>query len=222
VVLVVPEKDTIARLATSDFNNSGNLPMLFMQNIAKKIDQNKFHFPLRQLLEIVSDDSFSHPDSHLSPIFYWEIFKQIINQWGLDSYIQEFIPEEVLRPGGGDFTSKFLNEDTNGMMREFTSPNSSASKIIGGSPEFESPLRNSRVSFFNEFAVFGSSVLILGDSHSSLGSSPYLTSIFTYFFKEVSFFWNPCNLYEIELDKQNYDFCLCEISQRFVLPNFID
>jgi len=219
-IVVIPEKDTIARFVTSDFINSGLLPMLFMQNVAKKIDQNKFHFPLRQLIEIASSNSFSYPDSHLSPMFYWEIFKGIIDQWGLASHINKFTPLEELRSGGGDLTSKFLNYDTDGMMFEFKTPNASLSQIYGGSKEFKSPLASSHVSLLNESAIIKGSVLILGDSHSSLGGSPYLTSIFSHFFREVSFYWNPCNLSHIELDKLNYDYCLCEISQRFIFPNF--
>lgn len=222
LIVVIPEKDSISRFITNDFKNSSINPLLFMSALNTKIDKNKFLFPLYDLVSLGADLDFKQPESHLTPECYWKIFTIILSQWDLDSVLNNTICISKISDKYGDLRSKFPPGVVDNPVKTLESFDCNNSSITYGAKEFMNPLRNSFVRWTNESAPIKSSLLILGDSHSSLGDSPYLTSIFSFFFEEVSFYWNPCYLYDVELDKKNYDYCLCEISQRFIFPIMSD
>jgi hypothetical protein len=220
IVLIIPEKDTLARISNDDFIDSSPIPYLYVGELSRLVDKNKFLFPVYELLNNVDFLKFSEPESHLMPMQYWDIFLLIIKKWGFYDLIKDIVPEIIENKNFGDLTLKFKSLNSNVASSSGMQLNADLNPtIFSGSIEFKTPLRDSYVSFINDNAPLKHSVLILGDSHSSLGKLPFLTGIFSYFFSSVSFYWNPCFLESQDFDKESYDFCVSEISQRFVMPN---
>ena len=220
LILIVPEKDTLARITSEDFIESSPLPYIYVEEVARLIDKNRFLFPVYELLDKNIEYKYDEPESHLPPILYWNIFILILKKWGLNHLIDGVNPKLIKKEIYGDLESKFTNLNVGMKTASSIQFNIDSSRTISsGSSEFQNPLKNSFVSFSNDLAPIKHSVLILGDSHSSIGKLPFLTGIFSYFFSSVSFYWNPCYLNTQEFDKENYDFCLSEISQRFIMPN---
>lgn len=219
-ILVVPEKDAVARICDKDFTNSSLLPMLYMHAIADKLNKNKFIYPLFELFNSTDwSKSFAEADSHLSSYNYLVIVNIILNKWGLPE-IKTDDYQIVQGESNGDLSEKFKNtaNTVNKSIIQFSVNRTSV--VFDGSRNFCNPLRSSFVSLRTDEARFKKRLLILGDSHSSLGYNPYLTYIFTNFFEQVDFYWNPCYLYdEKNLNNVKYDYVLSEISQRFIMPN---
>ena len=217
-LLVVPEKDTLARVEAKDFNQSNMLPLVFTYEVSKLIDRNKFLFPVIELLEQNSLLRNRLPDSHLSGEDYTVIFKAILKQWGLLDAINKLSFSYDFEANYGDLGSKFSEID--GKRQIVRVMDTIEPDIVEGSQTFQNPLRDCYVKWENTEALIEADVLILGDSHCSIGGSPFLSYLFSRTFRSVTFFWNPYQLHELKVESgTKYDYVLSEISQRFINPS---
>jgi hypothetical protein len=216
-LLIVPEKDTIARLENDDFSSSRAVPMVFTQAISNLINKNKFIFPVLELLTNNGQLRYEIPDSHLSAFDYVTMFGLVLDKWGYKNEFESLSFEYSFEPNYGDLGSKF--GETTGQRQVVTLPGCADPEVVAGKDEFEIPLRNCFVRWENPEPKIDASVLLLGDSHCSIGGSPFLSFLFSRVFRSVTFMWKPYMLHELELEgHEQFDFVLSEIAQRFVNP----
>ena len=220
VCLVVPEKDTIARYEGVDFTDGNMLPTLFVENLAEKLTKAKFLFPIIPLLKNKDHLRYELPDSHLSASDYWAIFKEILRKFSLIHVLDQVTVSFDFREEHGDLGSKFPDNELRKQNLTIEYTNSSDPYVVDGAFQFQTPLRDSYVKWKNDTPLINKRVLLLGDSHCSIGSSPYLTFIFSSIFSEVTFYWNSYLLNDVAgIEMSEWDIIVSEISQRFVCPN---
>jgi len=220
--LVVPEKDAISRVTNNDFINSNQLPLLFLQRVADKLTFNKMLYPLIELVQLKDETRLSLPDSHLSANDYWTIFKSILIRWGFTAESELLRCDFDFIANYGDLGSKFENYDGQRQVLKITKPKLGEATVVDGEAVFKNPLRDCHVKWKNKRPLIKKSVLILGDSHCSIGASPFLSYLFSKVFAEVTFYWNPYFLNELDIaEKESFDFALSEISQRFINPTLV-
>ena len=98
----------------------------------------------------------------------------------------------------------------------------SDAEVTVNSSDLKIPLRDNHVIYKNNKAPIKKTLLIFGDSHSSIGINPQLTYIATNYFSHVEFIWNPFCVHGVKLKNlslQNYDYILFETAQRFSNPS---
>lgn len=216
--LFVPEKDTLTRATMPEHFQSGDLPYLIMLEYFKSLPKDSAVFPVLELAsKVPAETRLRIPDSHLSAMDYWEIFKIILTGWGLERYAPkkvDFSYTEIY----GDLGGKFGLNPTQRQTIEF---DLASPEIVAGQDTLQIPLRDNHIALYNSSAPIKKSLLILGDSHSSTYTNPFLTYIASHLFQEVEFFWNSFMLNDLKtkhLHFSKFDYLLSEVSQRFVTP----
>lgn len=216
--LFVPEKDTLARVADPGLFQSGFMPMLSIIDLVESAPANTVLFPVKDLISNVSSQTrLSIPDSHLCAEDYWIMFYRVMERFGLASHLDVDVRCEIV-DFYSDLGNKFNLEKTLKQTIEFDIPDA---KLTYGHSELQVPLRSNHVVFTNDAAPIRKSLLILGDSHSSVGLNPMLTYIARHFFESVEFSWSPFNVHGYKKNyfkRSQYDYLLCETSQRFATP----
>lgn len=216
--LFVPEKDTIARMATPGIFQSGLLPMAHIQKLMDVAATGSVLFPVVELSQAEhSATRLQAGDSHLSAEDYWIMFGLVLERFGLGKHRERDVTYNYV-PNPGDLGSKFNNKDGKRQTIDF---GIAEPVVAGGQTQLQIPLRENYVHFTNDAAPIKKSLLILGDSHSSTGTNPFLTFIASNFFSHVEFFWNPFDVHKMSLKRlalSNYDHILFETSQRFATP----
>jgi len=217
--LFVPEKDTLLRAGNPGLMQSGMLPILGILELMSKAPTNSVLFPVRELVNQVDPSvRLTTPDSHLSGEDYWLMFSKVMERFGLSHVVEGVTPNFEKVDFVGDLSSKFGVKGANRQTIIFDIPDA---EQTFGEPTLQVPLRTNHVIFTNMKAPISKSLLILGDSHSSIGGNPFLTYIARHFFETVEFSWSPFNVHNLSKDKfqrSNYDYMLCETSQRFATP----
>ncbi len=216
--LFVPEKDTIARVATPGIFQSGLLPMTLIQKLMDVAATGSVLFPVVELANSQNGNiRFQPGDSHLSAEDYWIMFKLVLSRFGLEKHTKQNATYGFV-PNPGDLGSKFNNKDGKRQTIDLTL---GTPEVVGGQTQLQIPLRDNYVRFSHAKAPIKKSLLILGDSHSSTGANPFFTYLASHFFSHVEFFWNPFDVHGMPLKKlalPQYDFILFETSQRFATP----
>lgn len=223
VALVIPEKDTLARFEGIDFSSGNMLPSLFVNSLSVKLKQLKFIYPVVSLLRKNHPLRFMLPDSHLTAHDYWVIFCEILESLQLSSFLEHVSVDFILSEQAGDLSYKFKNFQYSAkQLLSINFKGCAQPVVVSGASEFASPLRNSHVVFSNPSPLINKTVLLMGDSHCSIGSNPYLTYMFSSIFSEVSFYWDPFLINNMLPDSDStWDIVIGEISERFVCPRLL-
>lgn len=217
--LFVPEKDTLVRAGNPGLFQSGMLPILNILELMSAAPSKSVLFPVRDLITHIDPMvRLTIPDSHLSGQDYWLIFSKVMERFGL-SHVTEAAKVSFSEVDFvGDLSSKF---GVTGAKRQIIELDMRDAEQTYGEPTLQVPLRGNHVVFTNDHAPVQKSLLILGDSHASIGGNPFLTFIARHFFQTVEFSWSPFNVHNMsksEFRKASYDYMLCETSQRFATP----
>lgn len=216
--IFVPEKDTLARVAFPGYFNSGFLPMLIMMDYLGQLPEKSAIFPVRELaFADHAQDRFAIPDSHLCAADYQLIFSLFLESIGLCGSMPVFSGAEPTRIHG-DLGSKFGEAISH---RDTLTLQGTEAVFVKGSEALQTPLRNNHIALYNENAPIKKSLLILGDSHSSVNINPFLTYLAGCTFEKVEFLWNSFMVHDLnksELHYREYDYLISEISQRFFTP----
>lgn len=216
--IFVPEKDTLARVAFPGYFNSGFLPMLIMMEYLRQLPEKSAIFPVRELaFADHAQDRFTIPDSHLCAEDYQLIFSLFLDSIGLSESMPVFSNAEPSRIHG-DLGSKFGEAIS---LRNTLTPQGSEAVFVKGSKELQTPLRNNHIALYNDSAPVKKSLLILGDSHSSVNINPFLTYLAGCTFEKVEFLWNSFMVHDLNksnLHYREYDYLISEVSQRFFTP----
>lgn len=216
--LFVPERDTLTRATIPGLFQGGFLPLLLIQKLTDAAPPNSVLFPVQELVQ--KGDLHARlllSDSHLSAEDYWTIFSLLMERFDLARYAQ--VPVQFGSMAGvGDLASKFGGSVSERQTILFDLPDA---ECVMGSTEFQSPMRDNHLAFENDKAPVQKSLLIMGDSHSSIGGNPFLTFIARHFFRYVEFTWNPFDVHQAgtaSLSRKQFDYVLFETSQRFATP----
>lgn len=219
--LFVPEKDTLARTSDPGLFQSGLLPMLSLMELIDHAAPETVLFPVKDLIQNVETRTrLTMADSHLCAEDYWIIFYRVMERFGLESKLNVAVRCEYGELHA-DLGSKFGLEKNMRQVIEFDLPDA---ELTYGDAELQVPLRNNHVVFTNSAAPVRRSLLILGDSHSSIGMNPMLTYIARHFFETVEFAWSPFNVHGYKksyFKSAQYDHILFETSQRFATPKTV-
>ena len=217
--LFVPEKDTLTRAGDPGLFQSGLLPMLSMMELMNAAPKGSVLFPVLDLVrEIDPALRLRTPDSHLSGQDYWLMFCRVMERFGLSHAVEDVDIAFDMEDFVGDLSSKF---GVTGAQRQVIRIGLPDARQTYGEPTLQLPLRTNHVVFTNPDAPVKRSLLLLGDSHSSVGGNPFLTYIARHFFRDVEFAWSPFNVHNYPADyfqRSQYDYLLCETSQRFSTP----
>ena len=158
---------------------------------------------------------FEYPDTHLTSRNYSHIYAFALQGIGYDWADFKGLLKFEVAPEYLDLPDKFQGFQPN--PYEVSTPVFPHSDISmsGGFADFQNPLGDTWQKFSNSSPVVDKSVLILGDSHSSILERRKLTYFFAASFADLEFRWNPCGI-RGEIPKTEADHVILEISQRFI------
>ncbi len=216
--VVVPEKDFylnkfLKTYSNDSFNLINIITNMFGNNYESLTNSKYIPFTNR----VFDLNEFNYYDSHLTTKCYINFFKEIIYSFN-NEYRNIYLPFDIKeRLYWGDLGKKFI-ECYQG--EKYQMINTDKEIIIDKEfkNNFSNPLRDTRVLIHNEKAKIKKSVLIAGDSHSSLFGNSKFTELFSMVFETTEFIWNPYFIHDTpeDIDFDKYDFVLLEISQRFI------
>lgn len=216
--LFIPEKDTLARVAFPGYFNNGVLPLLIMMEYIKRLPAGSAIFPVHELaFSEHASRRLAIPDSHLSAHDYELIFSLVLKSLGHEGALPPFSGTEqstIFSDLGGKFGER-------ASCRDVFIHDGPKAELVMGDEQLQTPLRKNHIALVNENAPIQKSILILGDSHSSINMNPFLTFLAGCTFQRVEFIWNSFmvhNLKKSSLHFGKYDYLVSEISQRFVTP----
>lgn len=175
-----------------------------------------FNGPILRMGNYQTLADFEYPDSHLAPRNYVIFFSHALA--ALDFDWQEVEPRVRMTdmPVYYDLVQKF----SGGQDRAFASMELDVQDAdiqqVSGSASFETPLGQTQQSFENGNPVYDASVLILGDSHSSILAQRRLTYLFASAFRKTDFSWNPACI-RPDPKVNQADHVVLEVSLRFVV-----
>lgn len=166
----------------------------------------------------------SYFDSHLPLSYYIDIAKSILKELGIEfdsTLCNSYLTTKL---GYGDLGVKlhkrpldYTGEIAHSIDIEMLEHN----RLLKYSPNvFEQPLSSTCQTIFNHQAKSEATVLILGDSHSSIMSQSKLTTLIAMHVSKVIFRWNPYlvndTFKEDDLTNLAPDLIVNEISERFL------
>ena len=160
-------------------------------------------------------DEFSYPDSHLHPRNYIIIFSHVLQALGFSW--PDVSPHVKLRQATayGDLSGRFAGDSADPYSLSQIDMQVGNVTQAHGSLSFESPLGNTSQLFENSLPLIDESVLILGDSHSSILAEHRLTYLAANTFRETKFHWNPAGV-RSDVPPGDYSTIFLEISLRFI------
>lgn len=217
-VIVVPEKDFAIDYM---FRRTGAY-----EGITGALDELKgkladvgirmvFLEPLVDLERFIAEDELSFPDTHLLPRMYLQYVGFAMLEMGYD---WDAIHTQATLERHHEFMD--LSEKLNSVAaspKDMMVPmfRQSDLRLVEGHETFQTPLRQTWQRVENASPIMEGSVLLLGDSHSSIVQNNKLTKLFASVFRSCEFHWNPCGV-NGNVPETASDHLVLEISQRFV------
>ena len=221
VICVVPEKDYVVDYLfnpNSRFDIMTSLIESFVLSMASHGILVSFKNNLAGMAEFQSIMDFNIPDSHLPGRNYIAIFAELLQKLGLSwrELAATFGIVDSLEYG--DLASKFEPQLKSPVAYRLPHIKSGAPEIVAGSVALQEPLGDTWQRISNPAAPIHNSILILGDSHSSILAQRRLSYLFSGVFSDLYFSWNPCGMrpHQIPDNPAGWDYVVAEISQRFV------
>jgi len=158
--------------------------------------------------------SLEEPDSHLPNVCYLEILTRILEEFKLKQFDFTRLTNEQ-RVVYGDLAKRLKCQPEKYIKFNNGSINKDFYEIIEGNQKLIRPLDANYQKVLNkESAVNSSSLLILGDSHSSVLSERRLTFMLAQYYQATEFQWSPFGLsYNGSFGKRDV---VLEISLRFL------
>lgn len=218
VMVIVPEKDFVIDYLFLGENRYGRL-VDALRELRDDLSRDGipliFDQPLKGMEAYQSLSDFAVPDSHLPGRNYIQIFHFILKNFDISwKKVSPYLSmkSEYLY---GDMFGRLANSPTEPQLEHTPFVPKSDISIKCGSTTFESPLGDTYQELINNNYIFDESLLILGDSHSSILDQKRLTYLLSSVFKETIFSWNPC---AIRTGPPNLHpkYVVLEVSMRFV------
>ena len=168
-------------------------------------------------------NKMAYYDSHLPISYYYETAKLILSQLAIDfnpSLCAKILSTKLKY---GDLGAKLYKESGKYKGEEIqclATEKLDLNSICYTPNDLGSPLSSTRQTIDNKTSENDISILILGDSHSSVMDQSKLTAILALHVSKVNFIWNPYLvnglLHESELERYKPDLIVNEISERFI------
>ncbi|TCL87914.1 hypothetical protein C8J38_1293 [Rhizobium sp. PP-WC-2G-219] len=218
IVTIVPEKDyLIDRLffRTGTYDGIDHQLNILAEKLTHINATLSFFDPLTDMEQYQSLGDFIYPDSHLPARNYLQILAYQLTYLGINWSEVESSVKLYMREEYCDLSEKFLG--MHNAPYNLLSPNFANAdvKLIGGNETFQVPLGDTKQAFVNSNPILDDSVLILGDSHSSIFSSRKMTYSWACIARETEFYWNPCGV-RSDGPPTQHGIVVMEISLRFV------
>ena len=218
IVTIAPEKDyLIDALYYKSGNYSGiEKQILKLKSRLSGIDAGLCFFEsLIGMERYQKIEDFAYPDSHLTARNYIQMFANQLVEFGVDWPTIERRIGFSPRREYCDLSNKLNGHGDKAYFLPSPDIHLTDVSIIGGFDYFQDPLGETWQRFTNGNPAFQKSVLILGDSHSSIYSSRKLTYAWASVARETEFHWNPCGV-RGDGPRIDPDFVILEISLRFI------
>lgn len=213
LVVVVPEKDMFISDCRDELALYDALSK-FVEMCAAFCKSKKCHFDFTTTLPVKKNVSdYKYPDSHLPFLYYESLFFRILGLLG-NKYFGDHLKYKTCT-FWGDLAKKFipiLDEKYDINVLDF----SNTPELVSGNENFVEPLNSIEQYFINSNPLFDKSVLVLGDSHSSLYREKRLVYLLGNTFRQVDFKWKPFG-YGCERIDKKYDLVIIEGSLRFLV-----
>jgi len=216
--LIVPEKD---RIVNSLYFNDNRFEVIdnclfSLKNRLLELDVQCFYDDIVQSqLGNKSSSEYGYFDSHLPSSVYVDMFSMVMQKIDKNFDAHQHVVEYEKSLLFGDLTCKFIAKKNPGEDFCFPLVGNTETKLVSGDDTFRQPLGETKQAFYNKNASLRKKLLILGDSHSSIYSQKKLTYLFSTYFEETFFYWNPVGVRGDDFIT-DVDCVIMEISQRFV------
>lgn len=219
VVLVVPEKDYILSqllLCQGRFDGIDDAFAEFEDNLRSADVELIFKQPFKNVSDTGKINDYAYSDSHLLGRDYISIFYHVLDSIGVSNNELAKRVHLKRRLVFNDLAAKFYPKRQS--MTEELCPEyyGESCSLVAGYDDFSSPLGNTWQEYVNSNPVSSQSLLLLGDSHSSIYSQHKLNFLFANTFKHTRFAWNPCGIRQ-QVGSADYDIIVLEISLRFCI-----
>lgn len=219
VAVIVPEKDYLISqilLLEDRFTVLEQAIAEFSQDLSSIDIQCIFNEPFKPLLGHGSIEDYAYPDSHLLGRDYIRIFYHILRALNIDN---KGISDRVTLERSivfNDLADKFspgLPSPTNELCPVVTSE---SCELSDGHSSFCKPLGQTWQTIINNNPTSEQSVLLLGDSHSSIYTQKKLNYLLSNAFRQTRFEWNPFSVRQPTAQISS-DIIILEISLRFAV-----
>lgn len=216
--LVVPEKDRILNSLYFNDNRFEAIDncLFSLKNRLLELDVHCFYEDIVQSqLGKDSSPEYGYFDSHLPSSVYVDMFSMVMQKIDSNFNDRQQVVEYEKSRLYGDLVCKFGAKTNPGEDFSFPLVGNAEAKLVSGDETFRQPLGETKQFFYNKNARLQKKLLLLGDSHSSIYSQKKLTYLFSNYFEETFFYWNPVGVRGNDFIT-DVDCVILEISQRFV------
>lgn len=219
VAVIVPEKDYLISqilLLEDRFTVLEQAIAEFSQDLSSLDIQCIFNEPFMPLLGHGSIEDYAYPDSHLLGRDYIHIFYHILRALNIDN---KDISSRITLERSivfNDLSDKFdprLPSLTNELCPVIASE---SCNLSDGHSNFCKPLGQTWQTIINNNQTSEQSLLLLGDSHSSIYTQKKLNYLLSNAFRQTRFEWNPFSVRQPTAQISS-DIIILEISLRFAV-----
>lgn len=211
--VAVPEKDMLISKIRSEYKFYDNINF-FLNRLSDYCKSKGALFDYTTSIDYADQlKVFEYPDSHPPHKFYEVMFANIMHKFGHSLILNE---NRYLSKYYGDLAKKFSIPLPQSYEIDVLEFEGSTPSLVDGVETYLDPLSSIEQFYVNNNAVYDKSVLVLGDSHSSLYSEKRLVYLLANTFKQVDFKWKPFGYGMTDFHKK-YDYVIVESSLRFLV-----